>query len=97
MNPEVQQDHEQSVRALGDYYHTVVPGLGLCFRGTGSAALRTGETRQKDAGAISGVVFGSDQGLAGQLEQAGPRSPARSRPCAAEQRLRAIWKRGQNV
>jgi F-type H+-transporting ATPase subunit gamma len=59
--------YEQSVRALGDYYRTVELGLGLCFRGTGSAALMTGETRQTDKGAIGAVVFGSDQGLVGQF------------------------------
>jgi F-type H+-transporting ATPase subunit gamma len=59
--------YEHSVRALGDYYRTVELGLGVCFRGTGSAALMTGETRQTDAGAIGAVVFGSDQGLVGQF------------------------------
>jgi F-type H+-transporting ATPase subunit gamma len=58
--------YENSVRALGDYYHTVELGLGVCFRGAGSA-LMTGETRQTDAGAIGAVVFGSDQGLVGQF------------------------------
>jgi F-type H+-transporting ATPase subunit gamma len=59
--------YEQSMRALGDYYRTVELGLGVCFRGTGSAALMTGETRRTDAGAIGAVVFGSDQGLVGQF------------------------------
>jgi F-type H+-transporting ATPase subunit gamma len=59
--------YEQSVRALGDYYRTVELGLGVCFRGTGSAALMTGETRRTDADAIGAVVFGSDQGLVGQF------------------------------
>ena len=59
--------YEQSVRALGDYYRTVELGLGVCFRGTGSAALMTGETRRTSAGAIGAVVFGSDQGLVGQF------------------------------
>lgn len=59
--------YEQSARALGDYYRTVELGLGVCFRGTGSAALMTGETRRTDAGAIGAVVFGSDQGLVGQF------------------------------
>jgi len=61
--------YEQSVRALGDYYRTVELGLGVCFRGTGSAALMTGETRRTDAGAIGAVVFGSDQGLVGQFNE----------------------------
>ena len=59
--------YEQSVRALGDYYRTVELGLGVCFRGTGSAALMTGETKRTDAGEIGAVVFGSDQGLVGQF------------------------------
>ncbi|MBE0660328.1 MAG: F0F1 ATP synthase subunit gamma [Bryobacteraceae bacterium] len=59
--------YEQSVRALGDYYGTVQLGLGVCFRVPGSAALMTGEIGQRDAGAISAVVFGSDQGLVGQF------------------------------
>jgi len=59
--------YEQSVRALADYYRTVELGLGVCFRGVGSAALMTGKTGQTDAGAIGAVVFGSDQGLVGQF------------------------------
>ena len=39
--------YEQSVRALGDYYRTVELGLGVCFRGTGSAALMTGARHGK--------------------------------------------------
>ena len=31
--------YEKSVRALADYYRTVELGLGVCFRGTGSAGL----------------------------------------------------------
>ena len=56
--------YERSVRALGDYYRTVELGLSVCFRGAGSAASMTGETRQTTACAIGAVVFGSDQGLA---------------------------------
>ena len=59
--------YEQSVRALGDYDGTVELGLAVCFRGTGSAAWMTGETRPTEAGAIGAVVFGSDQGLVGQF------------------------------
>jgi F-type H+-transporting ATPase subunit gamma len=59
--------YEQSVRALGDYYRIVELGLGVCFRGTGSTALMTEETKQKDASTIGAVVFGSDQGLVGQF------------------------------
>jgi len=61
--------YEQSVRALGDYYRTVELGLSVCFRGTSSAALMSGETRESDTGAIGAVVFGSDQGLVGQFNE----------------------------
>ena len=59
--------YEQSVCALGDYYHSVELGLGVCFRGAGLEALMTRETRQRDASATAAVVFGSDQGLVGQF------------------------------
>ena len=59
--------YEKSVRALADYYRTVELGLSVCFRGGGSAAWMTEETRQTDAGAMSAVVFGSDQGLVCQF------------------------------
>ncbi len=61
--------YEQSVRALGDYYRTVELGLGVCFRGYGSAAFMTGDPRRTDAGTIGAVVFGSDQGLVGQFNE----------------------------
>ena len=54
--------YEQSVRGLGDYYRAVELGLGVCFRGTGSVTLITGETRPTNAGAIVALVVGSDQG-----------------------------------
>jgi len=59
--------YEEAVRALGEYSHTVELGLGVCFRGTGSAASITGKPKRTDAGAIGAVVFGSDQGLVGQF------------------------------
>jgi F-type H+-transporting ATPase subunit gamma len=62
--------YEQAVRALGDYDDTVKLGLAVCFRGSGSTTGITGEARPTPAGAvgaISAVVFGSDQGLVGQF------------------------------
>ena len=59
--------YEQSVRALGDYTRTVELGLSLCFRGNGPAASMTASAVRRGAGAISAVVFGSDQGLVGQF------------------------------
>ncbi len=62
--------YEQSVRALGDYYHTVELGLGVCFRGADSAGWMIGKTRRSNASVIGAVVFGSDQGLVGQFNDA---------------------------
>lgn len=61
--------YEQSVRALGDYYRTVELALGVGLRQSGPAE-KTPEIRPADAGAIGAVVFGSDQGLVGQFNDA---------------------------
>ncbi len=64
--------YEQSVAALDDYYRTVELGLGACFREIGAASLLAAPQEQPVAGTlgtggIGAVVFGSDQGLAGQF------------------------------
>ncbi|HVC16334.1 MAG TPA: F0F1 ATP synthase subunit gamma [Rhodanobacter sp.] len=60
--------YEQSVRALGDYNRTVELGLGACLRGTaGAAAWMSAANRPAGTQGIGAVVFGSDQGLAGQF------------------------------
>jgi F-type H+-transporting ATPase subunit gamma len=59
--------YEKSVRALADYYRIVELGLGACFRESKPAPLFAERKRQKVAGAIGAVVFGSDQGLVGQF------------------------------
>src|SRR5512140_2597242 len=58
--------YEKSVRALADYYRTIELGLGASFRD--SDPVTTMERKaQNYAGAISAIVFGSDQGLVGQF------------------------------
>lgn len=59
--------YEKSVRALGEYDHSVELGLGLCLRSGGSASGLIEETAPRKATAIGAVVFGSDQGLVGQF------------------------------
>jgi F-type H+-transporting ATPase subunit gamma len=59
--------YEKSVRALADYYRTVELGLGACFRENKSATGMVGRKAPTHAGAISAIVFGSDQGLVGQF------------------------------
>jgi F-type H+-transporting ATPase subunit gamma len=59
--------YEQSVRALGDYYHAVELGLAACIRDSQPAPLMAERNKQTVAGVIGAVVFGSDQGLVGQF------------------------------
>jgi F-type H+-transporting ATPase subunit gamma len=62
--------YERSVRALGDYYRSVELGLGACFREGAGAASRPERKGQVHAGTSGAVVFGSDQGLVGQFNDA---------------------------
>ena len=59
--------YETSVRALGDYNHTVELGLGACLRESAPAALPVETEGRTAAGPVGAVVFGSDQGLVGQF------------------------------
>lgn len=60
--------YEQSVLALADYWQTVNLALGACLRLSGNAPPPTlGPRSAPTAGAI---VFGSDQGLVGQFNEA---------------------------
>ena len=59
--------YEKSVRALADYYRTVELGLGACLRENGPALTLVKRKAPTHAGAISAIVFGSDQGLVGQF------------------------------
>ena len=59
--------YEKSVRALADYYRTVELGLGACLRGNEPVAAMVEPSVPTHAGAISAIVFGSDQGLVGQF------------------------------
>ncbi len=61
--------YEKSVRALADYYRTVELGLGACFRENERAAMMVEPKVPARTGAISAIVFGSDQGLVGQFNE----------------------------
>lgn len=61
--------YENAVRALDDYYRTVQLGLVACFR-KGGPSVATPQAARKEPGAIGAVVFGSDQGLVGQFNEA---------------------------
>jgi len=59
--------YDKSVRALADYYRTVELGLGACLRENGPSPTFVERKAPTHAGAISAIVFGSDQGLVGQF------------------------------
>ncbi|NDP49395.1 MAG: F0F1 ATP synthase subunit gamma [Sulfuriferula multivorans] len=61
--------YENAVRALDDYYRTVQLGLAASFQQAAPVAAAT-SVSQKETGAIGAVVFGSDQGLVGQFNDA---------------------------
>jgi F-type H+-transporting ATPase subunit gamma len=60
--------YEAAVKALADYEHSVELGLSVCFRQVRSVAAPSGTG--KKAGLIGAIVFGSDQGLVGQFNEA---------------------------
>lgn len=60
--------YEQSTRALADYTRAVELGLSVCLRGV-AAPEHSGGIRTAKA-PIDAVVFGSDQGLVGQFNDA---------------------------
>lgn len=62
--------YEQSVRALSDYYRTVELGLCVCFREIESGVVSSEQTVTSTQNVIGAIVFGSDQGLVGQFNEA---------------------------
>jgi len=60
--------YEAAVRSLADYEHSVELGLSLCFRQNG--AIATSPKRRTGKEAVGAIVFGSDQGLVGQFNEA---------------------------
>jgi F-type H+-transporting ATPase subunit gamma len=60
--------YETAVRSLADYEHSVELGLSVCFRQTGTLAASS--KRSQIGAPIGAIVFGSDQGLVGQFNEA---------------------------
>jgi len=58
-------EYEKSVNALKDYSRTVELGLWVCLRDSASLP----EMRTTNVDRIGAVVFGTDQGLVGQLNE----------------------------
>lgn len=62
--------YERSVAALADYRHTVELGLSACVRQIEPGVAMTGAPAATRSGAVTAIVFGSDQGLVGQFNDA---------------------------
>jgi F-type H+-transporting ATPase subunit gamma len=62
--------YERSVAALADYYRTVELGLGVSLRQVESAGAPIGSNAATGSGGVGAIVFGSDQGLVGQFNDA---------------------------
>jgi F-type H+-transporting ATPase subunit gamma len=61
--------YERSMRALADYDRTVELGLVACLR-QGAQTLAPAAPAAQGRGRIGAIVFGSDQGLVGQFNEA---------------------------
>jgi F-type H+-transporting ATPase subunit gamma len=62
--------YERSVAALADYYRTVELGLGVSLRQVEAAGAPIGSQAATGSGSVGVIVFGSDQGLVGQFNDA---------------------------
>ncbi|MGH9681773.1 MAG: F0F1 ATP synthase subunit gamma [Candidatus Acidiferrales bacterium] len=62
--------YERSVRALADYYTAVELGLGACFRENRLEPILPEGKARPETRPIGAIVFGSDQGLVGQFNEA---------------------------
>lgn len=58
--------YERAVAALGEYHRAVAQGLGVCFRELRS----TPPPKPPARPAVGAIIFGSDQGLVGQFNDA---------------------------
>ncbi|MBK5105557.1 MAG: F0F1 ATP synthase subunit gamma, partial [Burkholderiales bacterium] len=87
--------YEQSVRALADYYRTVELGLSLCLRQGAPAGLTAEGRGRTDEALVGAVVFGSDQGLVGQFNDAVADFAVRS--LAAVAGKLQVWAVGERV
>jgi len=60
--------YEAAVKALADYEHSVELGLSVCFREVRPVAAPSSIGR--GSGVVGAIIFGSDQGLVGQFNEA---------------------------
>jgi F-type H+-transporting ATPase subunit gamma len=84
--------YERAVRSLADYYRTIELGLAACFREAAPAFEREAPADSRTTGAI---VFGSDQGLVGQFNEALAEYVART--LRAVPGKKTVWAVGERI
>jgi F-type H+-transporting ATPase subunit gamma len=62
--------YERAASALDDYYNTVVLGLAACFNGVTAELTLPAENRSAGQKVNGAIIFGSDQGMVGQFNEA---------------------------
>lgn len=88
--------YERAARAVGDYYRAVELGLGVCLRAAGPAPVPAHASGQpRKPGTVGAVVFGSDQGLVGQFNDAVSDHAAKTLASLTGRPL--IWAVGERV
>lgn len=86
--------YENAVRSLDVYYLTVQLGLIACFHQNTPPAFSMGQ-RRKEAATTIAIVFGSDQGLVGQFNEA--MTEVVSSTLAALPGKKTVWAIGERI
>jgi F-type H+-transporting ATPase subunit gamma len=87
--------YEKAALSLEDYYRAVQLGLGVCFRANGLSAPAMARKKRGDQGVTGAIVFGSDQGLVGQFNEAVADHAAKTLALLPGEKK--IWAVGQRV
>jgi len=85
--------YEAAVRALADYQRSVELGLTVCFHQGWSVVANS--TRGQGVGLVGAIVFGSDQGLVGQFNEA--MAEFVDKTLATLQGEKKIWAVGERI
>lgn len=87
--------YEKSVQSLADYHRTVELGLAECLRRAGPSAIGSEREERDSQHSVGAVVFGSDQGLVGQFNEAAAEYAVRT--LAALPGKPQVWAVGERV
>jgi F-type H+-transporting ATPase subunit gamma len=89
--------YKKSVLALADYYRTVELGLGACLRARAMESSMVGRQAPADSGAVTAVVFGSDQGLVGRFNDVVAEDAVKALAALPGGARARVWSVGERV